>query len=186
MLILLVRKPPLRIAGLNEGIFPLSYLLNPCISDSWDHKNQNLAQRAPGEHPGWYLWSETLGNFIMSKLRVPPSVKMVLGWSRAWWGDHRHSEQHAVPKEIDEAEPDCEKGSSGQCDPCPLCAEHYRNHLNHMACFFTTLQILLGREAGGSRECIWPRWYRVKEPYWKFIRCNIHWVFWMCLVFSNI
>ena len=119
MLILLVRKPPLRIAGLNEGIFPLSYLLNPCISDSWDHKNQNLAQRAPGEHPGWYLWSETLGNFIMSKLRVPPSVKMVLGWSRAWWGDHRHSKQHAVPKEIDEAEPDCEKGSSGQCDPCP-------------------------------------------------------------------
>lgn len=55
----------------------------------------------------------------MSKLRVPPSVKMVLGWSRAWWGDHRHSKQHAVPKEIDEAEPDCEKGSSGQCDPCP-------------------------------------------------------------------
>lgn len=65
----------LRTTGLKdlEDIFLLSYLLNPCISDSCGDKNHlrtwlNIQisrpyakppnSEAPGEHPKWFLWSE--------------------------------------------------------------------------------------------------------------------------------
>lgn len=144
----------------------------PTASESWE------------EHPRGFLGSEEFGKLHYIKTQSTISdcglrlEKDMVG--RSW-----HPRTTRGPQEKRVKLNEGREGSSGSqfcLDCCPQCAKHCRNHLNHLACFFTTPST---GKAGGSREDGRPRWYWVKGQYWKVIKCSLHWVLWMCLVSPN-